>query len=247
MTIRERSTWNNHILVERTAKTRTGRNIVYKAILPEGTATTYPWIIAMHGYTSSSHEWLEIDGYTKGGNLVSKLVEMGCAVAMTDMDLHGQHAPEGQNYDQLRQDNAAWALFIDNTKENYQALIDAVKADLSYMPGHLGCITYSLGGLLAFMLANRRTTFQTITTCVPPTFRGQDHNPYAIFNNLGHIGRPAVLMLVGDHDPVSKIEDSQWLFDSLPMPDKTFRVYDADHSLPIDYVQGAADWIKEKL
>lgn len=41
---------------------------------PSQEKENYPCILALHGLTSNKESWMELDGYTSGGNVVLELV-----------------------------------------------------------------------------------------------------------------------------------------------------------------------------
>jgi len=86
MRIIEQKEWNTHQLVKWVACNTANQPLSFLVILPSGVTKKVPWIIALHGFSSHKEEWLELDGYTKGGNLVKALADMGYAVVAVDIN-----------------------------------------------------------------------------------------------------------------------------------------------------------------
>jgi esterase/lipase len=214
--------------------------------VPSGAKGKTAWILAVHGYTSSKEEWLELGGYTHGGNLVRALVDLGYAVVAPDMEAHGDnaHPAEPVDYDDLVNDG--WEGFFDRTVENLKAVIRATAKCELFDPDRCGFLSYSLGGLFGFWLANRRDLFKTMVMCVPPVLKNDD-DQYAPYNNLKNLTRQSLLTIAAQQDEHIPFEASEWLYAQLPMTDKRFLSYPSGHSLPPDYVPQAVAWFKKRL
>jgi esterase/lipase len=202
-------------------------------ILPSSVSKKVPWIIALHGYTSHKEEWLELDGYTKGGNLVKALADQGYAIVAVDLD-----------YEDLMESGREG--FFNRTVENVVEVINTIVKSGQFDEGRLGFLSYSLGGLFGFWLANRNVPFKTMVMCVPPVCR-EDDDQYARYNNLANLAHQSVLYIAAEQDEEIPFQDSQWLYAQLPMTDKYFLSYPSNHSLPLDYVPEALEWFKQRL
>ena len=84
MKIIEQKEWCTHQLIKWSIDSQTDHPQIFLTIMPSGKQKIYPWMLALHGYTSNKEEWLELDGYTKGGNTVKALVDQGYAVVGVD-------------------------------------------------------------------------------------------------------------------------------------------------------------------
>jgi esterase/lipase len=233
MRIVEQKEWNTHQLVKWVTCTKTNHLLSFLVILPSRVKKKVPWIIALHGYTSHKEEWLELDGYTKGGNLVKALADQGYAVVAVDID-----------YDEMM--DIGRGGFFKCTVENIETLISAIVKSNQFDDGRLGFLSYSLGGLFGFWLANRIAPFKTMVMCVPPVGR-EDNDQYAPYNNLANLTHQSLLYIAAEQDEEIPFQDSQWLFAQLPMTDKHFLSYPSNHSLPLDYVPEALEWFKQRL
>ena len=63
-------------------------------LLPAGSEAPHPCVIAVHGFTDKKEAWIEINGYTKGGNVSLGLLRNGYAVLALDMYHHGENNVE---------------------------------------------------------------------------------------------------------------------------------------------------------
>ena len=233
MRIIEQKEWNTHQLVKWVACNTANQPLSFLVILPSGVTKKVPWIIALHGFSSHKEEWLELDGYTKGGNLVKALADMGYAVVAVDI-----------NYDDLMVNGREG--FFNRTVENVETVISALVKSDQFDEGRLGFLSYSLGGLFGFWLANRNVPFKMVVMYVPPVYREED-DQYAPYNNLSNLAHQSVLFIAAEKDEETPFQDSQWLYAQLPMTDKYFLSYPSNHSLPLDYVPEAVEWFKQRL
>jgi pimeloyl-ACP methyl ester carboxylesterase len=242
----EQTEWHTHQLAKWEVDGPTDRPLSFITVMPTEETTPRPWIIALHGYTSSKAEWLEVNGYTKGGNLVRALADRGFAVVALDMDQHGDNLPADRSVDYDDLMNNGWEEFFSRTVDNLQAVIAAVTQDTHFDRERCGFLSYSLGGLFGYWLANRGAPFKTMALCVPPAWR-EDSDPYAPASNLDHLTDQSVLYIAAEHDEHCPIEDARWLYAQLSVSDKRFLSYPSGHSLPLDYVPAAVEWFTQHL
>ena len=240
--------WQSHRLVKQVVFNDAGESIPIITILPANTGDNLPWVVAVHGYTSRKEEWLEFDDYTKGGNLTKALVDQGIAVVAIDMYFHGENFADASiDYDNLLSDQSdQWNPFFYGTIKNVETVINDLIGQDQFDPDRLGYVSYSLGGLFGFWLANRQPWFKSMVLCVPPVWK-DENNKFASHNNLANMSDVSVMLVVAEQDKYETLEDSKWLFDQLPVIDKQFHSYNSDHSLPKDYVPVAVAWFKERL
>lgn len=246
MKIIEQKEWCTHQLIKWSIDNQTDHPQIFLTIMPSGKKKIYPWILALHGYTSNKEEWLELDGYTKGGNTVKALVDHGYAVVAVDMAAHGDniHTEKPIDYDSLM--NAGWEEFFDRTVENLETVMSVILKSGRFDEERYGYLSYSLGGLFGFWLANRNIPFKTLVMCVPPVWK-EDPDQYVPYNNLNNLGQQSILFVVAEQDENIPFADSEWLYAQLPMTDKKFVSYLSGHSLPIDYVTAAVEWINLRV
>jgi dienelactone hydrolase len=240
--------WQSHQMVKQVVIDDAGESIPIVTILPANAGGNLPWVVAVHGYTSRKEEWLEFDDYTKGGNLTKALVDRGIAVVVIDLYFHGEKFADASiDYDNLLSDESdQWEPFFYGTVKNIETVIKDLAGQDQFDADRLGFMSYSLGGLFGFWLANRHTWFKSMVLCVPPVGRDKD-DEFISHNNLNSIADVSIMLAVAEQDKYAPLEDSRWLYEKLPVVDKQFYSYDSDHSLPEDYVPVAARWFKDRL
>lgn len=245
MQVLSQTQWQSHRLLKLAAFNESREAIPFLTLLPAQASEPFPCLIALHGYTSSKEEWFEMDAYTKGGNLVKLLADNGVAIIAPDLYGHGENQTSPSlDYDTLA--NQAWEEFFHGSRTLITTILnDYVKSE-TFDQKRIGFLSYSMGGLFGFWLANRGVNFKAMVMCAPPVDR-TEADEYAPYNNLHHLQSVPLLHLVGEQDEYTSLEDSQWLFQQLPMADKRFVSFASGHSLPLDYVPIAAEWIKQRL
>jgi dienelactone hydrolase len=246
VTIIEQTKWHSHEIVKQTVRNSAGEPIPFYTILPAKAEARMPLVVALHGYTSSKDEWLQIDDYTKGGNLVKALADNGYAVVAIDMYFHGEniHTEAAINYDTLME--GKWEPFFAGTVESVETVLAHVLQTGPFDQDRIGFLSYSLGGVFGVWLANKYPWFKTMVTCVLPAFR-EDDDEYAPYNNLDNLVDTSLLFIAAQNDEYIAFEDSEWLYAQAPMADKRFLSYESGHSLPVDYVPEAVAWFQQRF
>lgn len=243
--ILERRLWQNHELVLQTTLNDQGRPVPFFCVFPDGERANMPCILALHGFTSSKAEWLEMDGFTKGGNLVKNLVDQGYAVIGLDLYGHGGYHPAAAaDYDELA--DQRWEEFFFGSLAGIDAVLENYIQAAGFDQRRLGFLSYSIGGLFGFWLANRTALFKAMAMCVPPVDRDLD-DQFAPYNNLDQLSALSLLMIAAQADENIRFADSEWLFNQIPVKDKHFISYHSGHSLPGEYVPFAAAWFQQHL
>jgi len=242
------SRWQGFELQRLILRRDDGSEVPVLLFLPQGKETPYPCVIAVHGFTSSKEEWVELDGYTKGGNVVCDLLKGGYAVMALDMYQHGENR-DGEldvTYDELM--NEHWEVFFEETMKDICSAIDYVDLSDALDCERVGMLTYSVSGVFAFKLANSTEKIKVVTTCVSPVFK-EDDDEYAPYNNLENVAAVPFLMISASHDEEIDFSEAQWLFSQFPeeMEHKRFVSYESGHSLPVEYVSAVVDWFRAYL
>lgn len=223
-------------------------------LLPENREKPVPCIIALHGLTGSKYDWLEFNGYTKGGDLTQKLLDRGFAVLAFDAALHGERfleiEPEYWHESEEWRDTQMGYVYTDFI-EYYQSVVDDTKAALNYLESRneidtsrLGIMGYSLGGYLAFAAANadkRIRTCAAFALIINPDSL-QISAPQSNISNLADV---PVFIAEGEHDPAYNKDGVEWFYNSLPGEHKKLVVYDGGHSLPAEYTDDFVNWIMD--
>lgn len=240
----EQKEWHRHQLSILRGQTETGAPVSFLTVLPANMEATLPCIIALHGFTSRKEEWLELDGYTKGGNLIRALVDSGYAVVAIDLYGHGANRIDDTvTYDELAENG--WEEFFHGSLASIEAVLNNYVKKGPFDQNRLGFLSYSVGGLFGFWLANRGVDFKVMALCVPPVDKDTD-DEYAAYNNLDQLKAISMLIVAGEKDDIA-LEDTRWLYEQLPVVDKQLVSYPCGHSLPVDYVPVVAAWYRKRL
>ena len=242
---REEHEWFGHRLEKVFVVGLDGNRIPCDCIWPKDRTNPVPWILTTHGATSSKHEWTEIDGFTKGGNITRDLADSGIAVVAMDLRYHGDNdTRRSPGLDIFEGDN--WEKFFEKSVEDIHAVIAHFAADPVVDPARMGYAGYSMAGIFGFWLSNRGVPFKTMALGVPGVNRGKS-SIYSTYNNLENVSGIPVLQVSAENDEYVPFEEAKWLFDQIPAKDKKFLSYPSGHSLPTEYVQEFVHWLRSNL
>ena len=242
---REEREWYGHRLEMVFIVGLDGNRIPCDCIWPQDLSSPVPWILTTHGATSSKHEWTEIDGYTKGGNITRELVASGIAVVAMDLRHHGDNdtgSSPGLNI--FQGDN--WGRFFTESIQDIHAVIAHFASDPALDRSRMGFAGYSMAGVFGFWLANRGAPFRAMALCVPAVNR-EKSTVYSTFNNLEHVPEMPILQISAENDEYVPFDEAKWLFERIPVEDKTFLSFPSGHSLPGSYVPEYVRWMLSKL
>ena len=242
VTTLEQLHWYGHSLQKQTLDSGDGNSVPFNCIKPQKYNEPLPVIIALHGVTSSKHEWTEMDGYTKGGNLTRELVENQMAVLAVDLHYHGDNATRDMGNLNIL-DARNWEDFFTRSIKDIQAIISHIALKPPFDPKRLGLMGYSMGGLFGFWLANRTDWFKVMSVCVPPVDQNKN-DEYTTFGNLENLKDLSLIQVSARKDEYIPFENSISLFEKIPLAEKKFLSYESGHSLPYDYVPEVVNWFK---
>lgn len=241
----ETRTWFGHELESIVVEGAAGQRVPCHILRPHGSGAPVPFVLATHGATSSKHEWTEIDGYTKGGNLSRELLAAGVAVVAMDWHYHGDNDTaelNGRNVFEPRH----FGDFFERSVKDAQAVLEWARQNPALDAERMGFAGYSMAGLFGFWLTGHGADFKTMLLCVPGSGRKANES-YSPCNNLDHLGTVSILQISAAYDEYIEPEESNWLFSRIPVANKKFLSYPSGHSLPVDYVPEAARWIATEL
>jgi dienelactone hydrolase len=243
--ILETKTWHGHRLEVARIGDRDGNKVPCHILRPLHADTPAPFVLATHGATSSKHEWTELDGYTKGGNLALEYLSAGIAVIAMDWHYHGDNDTSDLNGRNVFLPEH-FDDFFDRSIRDAETVMDWARQNPSLDSSRMGFSGYSLAGTFGFWLANHGAGFKAMVLCVPGSGRKADkyHSPC---NNLGNLGSVAILQINAEQDEYIASEEWRWLFSNTSVSDKSLLTYPSGHSLPLDYVRPAALWLKDRL
>jgi pimeloyl-ACP methyl ester carboxylesterase len=110
------SEWQGHTELAFAIAARGRAAIPALLLMPRGGEGPLPVVLAMHGLTGRKDEWIEVDGYSKGGNVSLALLSRGYAVLAIDLPLHGERTEAANPDEQRRQVLADWGAFFASPK-----------------------------------------------------------------------------------------------------------------------------------
>ena len=220
--------------------------------LPKKHAPPFACIIGMHGFTGSKGEWFDIDLYTKGGNLVKELLDVGYAVFSADGVLHGERhqrlfpgfvkdTPVGYaTYSAYLRER--FTRVFDGTLEEYDSHIRYLLSRPEIAGESMAVMGYSLGGHWAYGLLHRCANIRAIATMV--YYPNEKIVPFlAQRPDRRDICRVPKLMLFATNDDYQKdLTPIQAFLDTHRHHNIDALYFDSDHSLPADYVAPMVDW-----
>lgn len=237
--------WAGHSLESVFVRGRDGNRIPCHWIRPKDLAEPVPWVLALHGATSSKHEWTEFDGYTHGGNATRDLVASGISVVAMDLRHHGENRTDTSAGLNVFEDGN-WGRFFQDSVRDAMDVLEHFLAEPALDPCRSGFVGYSMGGTFGFWLANHHATFKAMAVCVPYVDTSKD-TPSSSHNNLGNLGETAFLQISAERDEYIPFEESKKLFERNPAEDKTFLSFESGHSLPAGYVSEFVAWVVSRL
>jgi len=215
-------------------------------LLPDRAGAPHPCVIAVHGFTDKKEAWIELDGYTKGGNVSLGLLRNGYAVLALDMFHHGENRDSELSATDDELINEHWEMFFAETLRGIRHAINYVDLNEDLDAERIGFLSYSLGGVFGFKIANSTPRIKAVATCVAPVLK-EDDDEYAPYNNVDHLSGTPFLMVAARQDEEIDFAEAQWLFSQLPGENKQFASFDSGHSLPLDYVDVVVNWFASCL
>lgn len=201
--------------------------------------------ICFHGYESSLQEWLDIDGYTKGGNLLKELVNNGCGFLLFDAYKHGTNVASDEviDYDSALDEDEFYFPYVEKTVNCSEVIYNYIKMNPDFAEIPVSTMSYSFGSLMATSFMNQHPTINTAVQMVPVTFRGEEEEPYAPTTEMGNIANVPFLFIFATEDEESSHDDYLWFYNEVKLDNKQQLSFKSGHSLPIDYVEKVKEWV----
>ena len=223
--------------------------------IPKQGEGPFPCVLLPHGWSGSKEHWWEDGNYISGGDVRKALLAEGFAVFALDAQGHGDRiaendyhvvniynepgAPPRKNYFTLRE-------IIVQTTVDYRRGLDylATRGDIDME--RIGLLGYSMGGFHAVALTAVEPRIKLAAGVVVPV--SWSHDPIlAPANYVRGIGDRPFGMFMGRDDELCNEAQARRLYKLIEGKDTALFFYDAGHRLPVDYVDDAVPWIKERL
>ena len=222
--------------------------------IPKTGSPPYPCVLALHGITGDKDGWWVDDNYGSGGNMTKALLSAGIAVFTPDAPYHGERSFENRF-------DSAWTMVQKKHMSRFrdvvvQAVVECRRA-IDYLEtrpeiesGRIGVVGYSLGGIQTFAVTALDSRIKSSVACVTPA-------PFVVQLGTGPGILPSsfaaalrdrpFLMQMGRTDKYYTIQQAQRLFERIPGSKKEIVFYESGHSLPVDYVSKATEWLRKEL
>lgn len=200
--------------------------------------------ILLHGQESSKDSWLEMGGYTKGGDFAKTLMSKNHPWIAPDLYGHGDWKAKDPKFDPSYLDDEQFGLFIESSVANiFKSLLTLISfARWQNLP--ITMVTYSVGGLIGLRLIQLGVPVEQLIMCVPTPFK-EENDEFSMANNLDKPFAPRTLILGGKKDEEVENSETQWFFDQIQNDDKTLQFFESGHDLPIDWVNYSYPWLKK--
>ena len=216
--------------------------------LPASGEGPFPVVLLLHGLTDNKESWFE-DGFSHGLLITRGLLAKGVAVMALDAQFHGDRSVYNDYIDPGEMVfKHGWGVrykdLLTQTTIDYRRAIDYLGTRGEIDVNRVGLLGYSMGGHTTFLLAASEPRVKAVVACVVPETPNLLYEASTFVRGLD---QTPLLMMMARKDQFYTVESAQRLFDSVPGPDKTLQFFDSGHSLPVEYVQQAVDWLGRKL
>ncbi|MGI9643441.1 MAG: hypothetical protein ACR2N9_11760 [Acidimicrobiia bacterium] len=198
--------------------------------------------IMVHGLTASKGDWIEVGGYTKGGELTRMLEDHQRSWIAGDLYGHGDWIADEPGFNTEDISDDLWPSFIARSATGMVEILQKASDEFHYTS--LDIVTYSLGAVVAAQAIGRGLPIELrrIATAVPAADSEHD-DELSLHNNLSAFSSVPVFVAVAEHDEEVSTDDVRWFFDQIPGTNKTTRTYDSGHSLPSAWTIDAMDFL----
>jgi uncharacterized protein len=218
-----------------------GRERVPAVWLAPTSQAAVPAALLLHGFSSSKEQMAQAMGRA--------LLARGVASLALDLPFHGER--QGADREIPRNPLAlvgAWKTAIAEARAGVTWLAGQREIDAE----RIGIVGYSLGGFLALMTAAEEERVRVVALAAAGDL--PDRTPYAALvrglvdplRAAGRLdGRP-LLLVNGRRDMTTRPAQAERLFAAALEP-KTITWYDGGHWPPPAAIDGAAEWVSERL
>ncbi len=213
-------------------------------MMPKKIDELHSIVLCFHGMSSSKKEWAEINGYTKGGNLVDELVKLGYGFITFDSEWHGEHFDDSIDLNSDLDDDDKFMHYANQTIEFSNSILDYIKENPNLSDKKLATASYSLGSVCSTLLMNKKANFDFALSMVPETFEGDDIE-FAPYNNMDNLKDLDWLFILASKDEYVEYKSYQWFMDHIDIDKKKSVSFESGHALPVDYVGEVKSWLNK--
>ena len=213
----------------------------------------FPVVLLLHSLTGSKEDWWQRGNYTSGGDVTYALLRAGYAVAMLDVQYHGERRANNGFEEPgpmvlVHDWSNRYREMIVQSVIDYRSLLDILVRRPEIDSSRIGALGYSLGGMMTFILVGVDTRIKAAVTCSSPPFQRNPLRAAVAPQNFAPAvaGRP-FLVLAGSRDGRDMVAEATALFGMILSDTKELRFFDSDHQLPPTYVDTAVQWFVRHL
>jgi len=214
-------------------------------LMPKNVCDLHTIILCFHGFSSCKNEWIEVDGYTKGGNLITELVNEGYGFIAFDNEWHGEHCIEGMDLEKTLDDDDKFNEYSTQTLSFVKAILDHIDSNELLKEKKMATMSYSMGNVCSTLLMNQTPRFKFAISMVPETFEGDDVE-FAPYNNMENLKHIDWLFVLATKDEYVEYSSYKWFMDKIALEQKQSFVYESGHALPLEYVENVSKWIQKR-
>jgi hypothetical protein len=227
--------------VDRTLDLRHGSETVPATWLMPADESNAPVVLLLHGFSSSKERMAQGIG--------RPLLKHGVGSLALDLPYHGER---GMASGALPKNPLALVGAWRSAVTEARAAVRWLAAQPGVDPARMGVLGYSLGGFLALMTAADEPALRVVALAAAGDL--PDQTPYAalvrgVVDPLRAVrrlaGRP-LLLVNGRRDTTTRPAQAERLFAAADEP-KTMVWYDGGHWPPTSAIEGAAEWMAERL
>ena len=219
--------------------------------LPKNRTGPFPVVLLLHGLTGSKEDWWDERTPASGGNATMALLSAGYAVAMLDVQYHGERVVYN-NYEDfgpmvmLRHDSNRYREMFVQTVVDYRCLLDYLSQRKEIDSTRIGAFGYSLGGMMTFALTGVDARVKVAVAASPPPFQRELVRAAVAPQNFAPAiaGRPFLLM-AGTKDGDNMVAEATALNGMIASKTKELRFFDSGHMLPPAFIEVGVEWFKK--
>lgn len=213
----------------------------------------YPVLIGMHAMGRSYPRWWvdsigDRETVTHVNHITETADALGYVVVAIDARYHGSRKDPQRGLRSIMTDLHFWGEkehyqnMIYQTVLDYRVLLDWIEKQPEFDTDKISVAGYSMGGQMSLLLAGVDTRIDSVISIVPPYV--DDKVALVAPKNIVHrIHKPSVLLVTGQDDEYSSIEQNKELFEAISSQSKEHISYEGGHLLPKSYVADVASWM----
>lgn len=191
--------------------------------------------LLFHGTESSKNDWLEKNGYTKGGNFIELLNEKKMSWIALDLYGHGDWTADEAEFDRTDISDELWPKFITASAAEAKKVLSAYIH--KYKIEFVNLVSYSAGCHIIVNMLRTKIEISVGNIIMAASGPEKDYDDeFAFHNNLEIFNNNNCTFFWGKNDDDEDIKDNEWFYNMISGNPKKKFVYNSSHSLPINWV-----------